>query len=212
MTTMSHRSSGVSSGQSHGIISPELSSRLLVSCERWKSCIMKWEELTTQGLKIANKLVNKLLSKKTVSKETIGALARMKDVLEVYEEHVVQQSQSLFPKVRENLDSLSNVHSQMQGIHRNLQTMQGKLLEFQESAIVLGVTISDLVSTSGRLLASYERELQVREAIIRGMSTEEPQRRTYMLYLTTWATEPYVSDHSKDRFYLRNVVELLKRA
>lgn len=41
-----------------------------------------------------------------------------------------------------------------------------------------------LVEASGRLLASYERELRVREAIVRGLSTEEPHRRTYMLYLT----------------------------
>lgn len=64
--------------------------------------------------------------------------------MQAYDNHIFQQTGVLFPKLRANFDQLSSTYSQMQGIHKNLETARGKNYEFRDSVVVLGVTTSDL--------------------------------------------------------------------
>jgi hypothetical protein len=75
-----------------------------------------------------------------------------------------------------------------------------------QTFIMLANVIMPAAESSTALSMLYSKEYAVREVICRTLLSPKHDRRSYLLMLTTWMSEPYVDNDSHIKRYVQEMV------
>eukprot|EP00037_Helgoeca_nana_P021277 m.214511 g.214511 ORF g.214511 m.214511 type:complete len:369 (-) comp25582_c0_seq4:53-1159(-) len=176
--------------------------RVLTCCGRWNALIRRWGTLTDRGLTTANDVVNTRLSRRYTASSALGSLTRVFDAQSLFETHYFEETRRLYPQIELICSNLKTVADQMAAVSSNLQA----LAEGPDMALGLGATVREFAESSTALSMLYSKEYAVREVICRTLLSPKHDRRSYLLMLTTWMSEPYVDNDSHIKRYVQEMV------
>eukprot|EP00035_Acanthoeca_spectabilis_P039627 m.63835 g.63835 ORF g.63835 m.63835 type:complete len:215 (+) comp9684_c0_seq3:209-853(+) len=175
--------------------------RVQACCGRWNALIRRWDVLTDRGLAIANDIVNAILGRRFSAITAATSLAKIADSQDLFETHYFDTLRRLHPQLANVCTELKTIANQMEAVSVNLATLAGS----HNFELCLGATLCEFAESSEALASLYSKEIAVRETIRCSLLTPAHDRRSSLLLLTAWMTEPYVENQSHMKRYVQEV-------